>query len=211
MTLYLINTGSFTKPAVIDFRQLSIPSVGQLLKLFRYSLLREVDTNPGLFMNRVQIGVITVARFFLSSVFIVAAVNKIFHWHETERLFIQMVGEWQSHLFTIEFARHFFNYLILWAPALLIGATFMELIGGLMLLLGIREKIGAMILLSILIPSTILFHHFWFLDFEGRELQEIMFLKNLSIMGGLIMVAVFGAQSKEKGNEGYSESSYRFQ
>ena len=162
-------------------------------------------------MSRVQIGVITIARFFLSSVFIVAAVNKIFHWHETERLFIQVLGEWQSQLFAVEFPRLFFNYLILWAPALLIIAIFMELIGGLMLLLGLREKWGAIILLSVLIPSTLLFHHFWFVEFEGKELQQIMFLKNLAIMGGLIMVSVFGAQPKEKTDEGYSESSFRFQ
>jgi putative oxidoreductase len=44
-----------------------------------------------------------------------------------------------------------------------------------------------------LIPTTLLFHNFWAM--QGMEQQDNMihFLKNLAIMGGLLILAAYGA------------------
>ena len=69
----------------------------------------------------------------------------------------------------------------------LVGAIAVELLGGLSLILGLWPRIGATVLFLFLIPATLIFHT----DF-GERTQMIMFLKNLAIMGGLLLAAVHG-------------------
>jgi len=78
------------------------------------------------------------------------------------------------------------------APALLAIATALELVGGLMLLLGIRVRLASVFLILFLIPTTLLYHHFWYLYGEERNLQLIMFLKNCAILGALLNVVAMG-------------------
>jgi|RhiMetdeSRZDD1v2_1073273.scaffolds.fasta_scaffold29847_3 putative oxidoreductase len=76
-------------------------------------------------------------------------------------------------------------------PLLLVGAIVTELAGGLSVLLGWRARWGALLLFLYLIPTTLIFHDFW--TFTGPEMQTqlVNFLKNLSIMGGLLLVAAY--------------------
>jgi uncharacterized membrane protein YphA (DoxX/SURF4 family) len=149
-------------------------------------------------MKAIQAASIVVARFFLSAIFLAAGVNKIVHWGETEQGLMTVLSSWQSYLSGFECAQVFFTGLISFTPTLLLIATLMELGGALLLLLGVKEKIGAALLLLMLIPTTILYHQFWFVDGSEKELQQVMFLKNLAILGGLILVIIHGAQPPEK-------------
>lgn len=83
-----------------------------------------------------------------------------------------------------------------YAPTLLGVAVGVELIGGLSLLLGIRPRFGAGLLILFLLPTTFLYHHFWFLYGEERNLQLVMFLKNCAIIGGLMQVISIGRAIK---------------
>jgi putative oxidoreductase len=77
---------------------------------------------------------------------------------------------------------------------LAIGATVLLFAGGLMVALGLRARIGTFLLMVFLIPTTMLFHDWWSLDPADpvyRE-QAIQFLKNVAILGGLLMVLAFG-------------------
>ena len=74
------------------------------------------------------------------------------------------------------------------AGLLLVGAIALELTGGLSVLLGYRARIGALLLIVFLVPATLVFHT----DFSDQE-QIIHFLKNLSILGGLVLVIAHGA------------------
>ena len=70
----------------------------------------------------------------------------------------------------------------------------LALLGGLSVLLGYRARTGALLLVLFLIPVTLMMHPFWGLaDPHQMEIQRIMFLKNISILGGLLMVMHFGA------------------
>ena len=71
---------------------------------------------------------------------------------------------------------------------LLVGAIVLELTGGLSVLLGYRARWGAVALIVFLVPATLVFHT----DFSDQE-QIIHFLKNLAILGGLLLVIVHGA------------------
>ena len=154
-------------------------------------------------MNTVRAAATVLARFLLTAVFLAAGMHKIFHWHESEKLMMDVLSNWQSHLSFSEPAQHVFSSLVLFAPLLLFIEGAIEIVGGLLILLGVREKLGATLLFLIMIPTTILFHQFWFVDVSQRDLQQIMFLKNLSIMGGLLLVLLFGAQTPQKKDNGF--------
>jgi uncharacterized membrane protein YphA (DoxX/SURF4 family) len=134
----------------------------------------------------------------LSAVFLAGAVNKIIHWHESEKTVMNALCDWQAYIGFSESAQSCFSILMPWTPLLLISATLFELVGGLLVLLGVREKLGAFLLILFLIPTTVIMHQFWFIEGSARELQTVMFLKNLAILGGLLMILL----SKDTGKPG---------
>ena len=152
-------------------------------------------------MRIIRIGCAAIARFFISAIFLASAVNNILHWHETEKNLMGILCDWQMYIGFHEGAQHCFSFLTPWAPVLLGIATLFNLVGGLLILLGVREKLGAALLVLFLIPVTILYHQFWFIDGPARELQTIMFLKNLAILGAMILILLHGGQARSGGGE----------
>jgi putative oxidoreductase len=70
----------------------------------------------------------------------------------------------------------------------LVGAIFFELVGTITLILGYYARFGAMLLLIFLIPTTLIFHSNF-----GDQIQMIMFMKNVSMFGGLLVLLAVGA------------------
>ncbi|MES2273720.1 MAG: DoxX family membrane protein [Chlamydiota bacterium] len=155
-------------------------------------------------MKIIRKSAIVIARFLISSIFLCGAVNKIFNWHETEKFLMNILCDWQSYIGYSEGAQNCITFLTPWSPLLLMAATLFELIGGLLVLLGIKEKLGAVLLILFLIPTTILIHQFWFIEGSARELQTVMFLKNLAILGGLLLILCFGASTNSEESDPYS-------
>jgi putative oxidoreductase len=63
---------------------------------------------------------------------------------------------------------------------------FMAVAGGLSILLGYRAKLGAWLLVLFLVPVTFMMHNFWAVtDLMMAQMQMSMFMKNLSMVGGL--------------------------
>lgn len=77
-------------------------------------------------------------------------------------------------------------------PLLYVLAVVFELVGGLSVLLGIKARWGAAMLLIFTLVAGALFHNFWAVPTEQAQGQMIQFLKNLSIIGGLFFVFAFG-------------------
>lgn len=67
-----------------------------------------------------------------------------------------------------------------------------EIAGGIAIALGIFGRLGALGLIALLIPTTVIFHGFW--RFEGAEAkaQMVNFMKNLAIIGGLVLLYAQG-------------------
>lgn len=79
-------------------------------------------------------------------------------------------------------------------PAVAMGiALVVEVVGGLMILFGLGTRFTAWILFLYLIPTTLLFHNFWAFQGMDRIDPMIHFEKNLAIMGGLLILATYGA------------------
>lgn len=76
---------------------------------------------------------------------------------------------------------------------LLAGAILFLLVGGVSLVLGFRARLGAGLLLVFLILATYFFHDFWtFADPQARQQQTIQFMKNLGLMGAMLLVIANG-------------------
>ena len=79
------------------------------------------------------------------------------------------------------------------AELLLPAAIAIELGGGLMLLFGWKARLAAAAIFLFIIPTTLIFHNFWAADAAHAQNQMIHFMKNLTIMGGMLYVMAFGA------------------
>jgi putative oxidoreductase len=110
-----------------------------------------------------------IGRVLLGLIFLVSAVNKIVDPQGTQHYMALMGLTWMTTL-------------------LYLSAVAIELAGALSLLLGYRAQQGAWLLWLFMIPTTWIFHT----QFSDPN-QIIHFLKNLSMMGGLLYVAQFGA------------------
>lgn len=73
----------------------------------------------------------------------------------------------------------------------LYGAILFLILGALTILLGYRMRLGAVLLLIYFIPLTFIVHDFWTepVDTSEYRLQSILFMKNIAIMGGLLIAA----------------------
>jgi putative oxidoreductase len=66
--------------------------------------------------------------------------------------------------------------------------------GGLNILLGYRAKLGAWLIVLFLVSVTVMIHNFWAVsDLAAAQVQMIMFMKNLSMLSGALLISQFGA------------------
>ncbi len=65
-----------------------------------------------------------------------------------------------------------------------------QLVGGLALATGRLPRLSALVLAGSLVPTTYVGHPFWSeTDKAAKQQQQIQFLKNLSMLGGLLLAA----------------------
>ncbi len=76
---------------------------------------------------------------------------------------------------------------------LLVITIFIELGSAIMLILGWKARLAAAVLFLWMIPVTLTFHNFWAAPADQQMIQQIMFLKNLAMMGGMLFVMAFGS------------------
>lgn len=66
-------------------------------------------------------------------------------------------------------------------------------LGGLSVALGLWTRIGAWLLILFLIPVTVMMHAYWGIDDPAAaRAQEIIFMKNVGLLGGALLLAHFG-------------------
>jgi putative oxidoreductase len=80
-------------------------------------------------------------------------------------------------------------------PALAVPASgVLALAGALSVLLGYHARIGAWLLVLFLVPVTLMMHNFWAIkDPMMAQMQMAMFMKNVSMLGGALLISQFGA------------------
>lgn len=72
-------------------------------------------------------------------------------------------------------------------------AGILAIVGGLSILLGYRAKVGAWLIALFLVGVTPM-HNFWAVhDPVMAQIQMIMFMKNISMLGGALLISQLGA------------------
>jgi len=67
-------------------------------------------------------------------------------------------------------------------------------LGGVSVLLGWRARLGALLIIAFLVPVTLAMHAFWTVkDPMMGAMQFAMFMKNVGLAGGALLIAHFGA------------------
>ena len=80
------------------------------------------------------------------------------------------------------------------APMLLaVAAGTLELVGGLALALGFHARWAALALGLFTIVVTPIFHPFWAVPADQAMVTQLLFMKNVSVAGGLLFVFSLGA------------------
>ncbi|MEI7666568.1 MAG: DoxX family protein [Synechococcaceae cyanobacterium ELA263] len=69
------------------------------------------------------------------------------------------------------------------APLLLVAAMALMAVGSALVISGWKARLGVVLLLVFLVPTTLIFH-----NDVADNLQRIQLFKNLAIMGGLLLV-----------------------
>ncbi|NOY06723.1 MAG: DoxX family protein [Chlorobi bacterium] len=114
-----------------------------------------------------------VGRVLLALIFLTSGVIKLGYWDQT-------AGYMASKGFPL-------------IPFFLAAAAFIEITGALSLILGYRARLGAVLLIVFLIPTTLIFHDFWTQQGMAQQISLLTFLKNFAVMGGLLLVTVYGS------------------
>jgi putative oxidoreductase len=122
--------------------------------------------------------IVAIGRLLLGALFVVSGVNKIIGWQDA-------LGHMQAHGFpTTDIA----GYPLV--QVLLVGTIALEVIGGLMVITGLGAKPAAVALAAFTLVSGVIFHNFWAVTEPGQFTNQFNhFLKNVAIIGGLLVVA----------------------
>ena len=77
-------------------------------------------------------------------------------------------------------------------PVLLALTIAIELGGGILLAIGFKARWAALAIALFLVPVTFIFHPFWGIPADQVMNQTNHFFKNVSIIGGMLMVFALG-------------------
>ncbi|MGB2140430.1 MAG: DoxX family protein [Psychrobacter sp.] len=127
-------------------------------------------------MERFQDISMLLGRVFLSLIFIVSGFNKITDYAGTQG-YMESMG----------------------VPALMLPLVIiLELLGGIAILIGFKTRIVALLFIGFNVISALLFHS----DF-GDQTQMTMFMKNIAIAGGFLLLFAQGAGAYSIDNHKY--------
>ena len=73
-----------------------------------------------------------------------------------------------------------------------VAAAVVELGGAMALIVGLHTRIVALVMAIFTVGAALFFHNFWALPASEVVANQVSFLKNISITGGLLMFVVFG-------------------
>lgn len=79
------------------------------------------------------------------------------------------------------------------AAAGAVAAIVVEVLGGLALLAGVGTRVAAVVLALFTLAASVFFHAYWAVPADQAMVQQLMFFKNLAIVGGLLGLAAAGA------------------
>ena len=72
-------------------------------------------------------------------------------------------------------------------------ALIVEIVGSLALLVGFGTRIAALVLAAFTLVASFFFHNYWGVPADQAFMQQLLFFKNIAVVGGLLAIAANGA------------------
>lgn len=128
----------------------------------------------------------TLGRIFLSLLFVVSGVQKLMDIKEITKLLTDV---------NVPIPEQIVPYLqgIPKYEALGYLVAGIEVLGGLMVLVGLKARWGALLLVVFSAAAIVFGHHFWDQSGTAFKTELIEALKYLSVIGGLLLVVAVGS------------------
>lgn len=114
-----------------------------------------------------------VGRVLLVLMFIIAGYGKITGFEGT-------LGYMQAHNMPM-------------TQVLAVIAIIIELGAGIMIAVGWKARWAAAALFIFVLVASYVFHAFWAVPADQAQLQNVLFMKNLAVMGGMLYIIVYGS------------------
>lgn len=71
-------------------------------------------------------------------------------------------------------------------------ALTVEIVGGLALISGFGTRIAALVLAVFTLVASVFFHNYWAVAADQQFVQQLLFFKNIAVVGGLLVLAAWG-------------------
>jgi len=124
-------------------------------------------------MDSIRLPLILAGRVLLALMFILSGFDKLSHLQDTAT---------------------YFTGVGLPAPmivAVLVGL--LELLGGLAIATGFKARLAALVLALFTLGTSLVAHRYWSMPADQQMVQQLLFMKNLSVAGGLLVLAAMGS------------------
>ncbi|WP_246487128.1 DoxX family protein [Candidatus Nitrotoga fabula] len=126
-------------------------------------------------MNQLSNPLALIARILMAAMFVMAGFSKIGGFEGT-------VGYIASKGLPL-------------ASVVAVLTIILEIAGGLAIMVGYKARIAAFLLGGFTLLAALIFHNFWAAPAEQAFVQNMLFMKNISIAGGLFLLAALGSGS----------------
>jgi putative oxidoreductase len=123
--------------------------------------------------NQLQNPLSLLGRLLLAALFLTAGIGKITSFSGTVG-YISSVG----------------------LPLPEVGAALaltVEILGSIALIIGLGIRPAALVLALFTVVASLFFHNYWGVPADQQRMQQLLFYKNLAVVGGLLTVAAWGA------------------
>ncbi len=68
-----------------------------------------------------------------------------------------------------------------------------ELLGGIALVVGFQARLVGLFMALFTLAASVVFHPYWSVPADQQYITQLLFMKNLSVAGGLLLVSALGA------------------
>ncbi|ART55052.1 DoxX family protein [Acidovorax carolinensis] len=72
-------------------------------------------------------------------------------------------------------------------------AAVVEIVGSLALIVGFGTRFAALVLAFFTLVASFFFHAYWSVPADAQMVQQLLFFKNIAVVGGLLALTAFGA------------------
>ena len=79
------------------------------------------------------------------------------------------------------------------STSLAVAVGLFEIVAALALIAGFKARWAALALALFTLAASLMFHHFWDVPVEQQFVQQLLFTKNIAIVGGLLFLTGMGA------------------